>query len=132
MRIGLTGASGYVGSWVTRELLARGHVVHGTVRDPTRADKVGHLTELDADLPGTLQLFAADLLDPTSFDAAFAGCEVVVHTASPFMLQTKDPQTSLIDPAVKGTENVLASVNRRPSFASRSMCGVRISFSSAP
>jgi nucleoside-diphosphate-sugar epimerase len=115
VRIGLTGASGYVGSWVARELVSRGHVVCGTVRDPSRDDTVGHLRALDADLPGTLHLFAADLLEPNAFDAAFADCEAVVHTASPFLLRTKDPQASLIDPALRGTENVLASVNRTAS-----------------
>jgi dihydroflavonol-4-reductase len=43
------------------------------------------------------------------------GCEVVFHTASPFLLQFTDPQKELIEPALKGTRNVLNSVNATPS-----------------
>ena len=43
------------------------------------------------------------------------GCEVVFHTASPFVIDVKDPQKDLIDPAVKGTENVLETANNTPS-----------------
>ncbi len=113
--IAVTGASGYVGSWVVRELLARGATVHATVRDPNRADRVDHLHRAAEGLPGTLKLFAADLLDEGSFDAAFRECTVVVHTASPFFLASKHPQRDLVDPALQGTRNVLESVNRTPT-----------------
>ena len=39
------------------------------------------------------------------------GCQIVVHTASPFLLDTKDAKVELIDPALNGTINVLNSVN---------------------
>ncbi|MEO6894567.1 MAG: NAD-dependent epimerase/dehydratase family protein, partial [Ginsengibacter sp.] len=44
---------------------------------------------------------------PGSYKEAMEGCELVYHTASPFTLHVKDPQKELIEPAVKGTENVL-------------------------
>jgi nucleoside-diphosphate-sugar epimerase len=40
------------------------------------------------------------------------GCSVVFHTASPFTINVKDAQRDLIDPAVKGTRNVLEEANR--------------------
>jgi nucleoside-diphosphate-sugar epimerase len=40
------------------------------------------------------------------------GCELVFHTASPFVMDVKDPQRDLIDPAVKGTANVLNTANK--------------------
>jgi dihydroflavonol-4-reductase len=43
------------------------------------------------------------------------GCEVVFHTASPFLLRFDDPQAELVEPALKGTQNVLNSVNATPS-----------------
>ncbi len=43
------------------------------------------------------------------------GCSVVFHTASPFTINVQDPQRDLIDPAVKGTRNVLEDVNRTES-----------------
>lgn len=103
----VTGASGYIASWIVRFLLEEGHEVHATVRDKHKPEKVGHLTEIAQREAGTLHLFEADLLQPGSFTEAMKGCGLVIHTASPFQLDTKDPQRSLVDPALEGTRNVL-------------------------
>lgn len=112
----VTGASGYIGSWIVRALLEAGHTVHGTVRNPEKASGLEHLHKLTADHPGRLKLFKADLLEPGSFDEAVAGCELVMHTASPFLLSGyTDAQEALIRPALEGTRNVLDAVNRTES-----------------
>ncbi|WP_026973251.1 NAD-dependent epimerase/dehydratase family protein [Aliagarivorans marinus] len=112
--IAVTGATGYVAGWVIKLLLEQGFSVHATVRDSSE-QRVGYLNELAASLPGELHFFEADLLEQGAFDAPFAGCELVYHTASPFTLSFKDPQRELVDPALKGTRNVLESVNRSES-----------------
>ncbi len=101
----VTGVSGFVGSQTAAELLAAGYRVRGTVRDPERSRTNGLL----ADVPGTerLELVAADLMQPESFAHAVAGCEYVIHTASPYVLQVDDAQRDLVDPAVNGTTAVL-------------------------
>lgn len=112
----VTGASGYIAGWVIKYLLEAGHTVHATVRDPGKPASVVHLQKLAAGTPGTLKLFKADLLDQGSFDAAAAGCGIVMHTASPFVLDGfTDANEALVRPAVEGTTNVLESVNRSPS-----------------
>lgn len=112
----VTGASGYLGSWIVRYLLEAGHTVHGTVRNPGKASGLEHLHKLSADHPGRLKLFKADLLDEDSFDEAMRGCELVMHTASPFVLTGfTDAQEALVRPALEGTRNVLNSVNRTQS-----------------
>jgi nucleoside-diphosphate-sugar epimerase len=109
----VTGGNGYIASWLVKYLLEDGIDVHATVRDPSNDTKVGHLKQMAKDSPGTLTLFAADLLDDGAFDEAMAGCELVFHTASPFVLSgIKDPQRDLVDPAVQGTRNALESANR--------------------
>lgn len=109
----VTGAAGYLASWVVAQLLDAGHHVHGTVRQLQDSGKLQHLLDLAERHPGQLTLLEADLLTPGSFDAATQGCSVVIHTASPYFLgQAKDPQRQLIEPALEGTRNVLASVNR--------------------
>jgi len=114
--VAVTGASGYLASWVVHHLLQAGATVHATVRDPSNAAKVGYLNKMAEELPGSLKLFAADLLKEGSFADAFEGCEVVMHTASPFVLgKVKDPQRELIDPALKGTRNALSQVNKTES-----------------
>ncbi len=112
----VTGASGYIATWIVKYLLEAGHTVHATVRDPSKARSVAHLLKAAEGTPGTLKLFKADLLDEGSFDAAMQGCELVMHTASPFVLDGfKDAHEALVRPAVEGTRNVLNAVNRTPS-----------------
>ncbi|KAJ0980957.1 hypothetical protein J5N97_009212 [Dioscorea zingiberensis] len=104
----VTGASGYIASWLVKLLLDRGYTVKATVRDLGDPKKTEHLRTL-AGASERLQLFKANLLEEGSFDAVVNGCECVFHTASPFYHDIKDPQVELIDPAVKGTLNVLGS-----------------------
>jgi dihydroflavonol-4-reductase len=85
------------------------------VREPDNPDKTGHLVELGESLPGTLRLFAADLLEEGSYAEAMAGCRIVLHTASPFLLRFEDAQKELIEPAVQGTRNVLEEAKRTAS-----------------
>jgi nucleoside-diphosphate-sugar epimerase len=69
---------------------------------------------LQQQYPEQLRLFEADLLTPGSFDAAMEGCTVVHHVASPFLLpeKIKDGQRQMLEPALRGTQNVLASVEK--------------------
>ncbi len=111
----VTGATGYVAGWLVKRLLEEGFTVHAAVRDPSNADKVGHLQAMADGTDGTLKLFAADLLEEGSYAEAMAGTGTVFHTASPFTLRVRDPQADLIDPALKGTRNVLASADATES-----------------
>lgn len=109
----VTGGNGYIASWVVKYLLEDGVDVHATVRDPENEKKVGHLKEIAKNAPGNLTLFKADLLDKTAFDAPMQGCELVMHTASPFFIgKVTDPKRQFIEPALQGTEAVLEACNR--------------------
>ncbi|CAO2165016.1 unnamed protein product [Urochloa humidicola] len=107
----VTGASGYIASWIVKLLLARGYTVRATVRDTADPKKALHLCAFDG-AKDRLHLFKASLLEDGSFDAAVDGCDCVFHTASPFYHNVKDPKAELLDPAVKGTLNVLASCKK--------------------
>lgn len=72
MRACVTGATGFVGGHVTRELLERGHEVRVTYRDPTRLPRLGGLD------PETVR---ADILDRAAMRRAVRGCDVLFHTA---------------------------------------------------
>jgi nucleoside-diphosphate-sugar epimerase len=115
-RVLVTGGSGFVASHLVAQLLDRGYAVHATVRDLRRVDKVEPLRRLATGRPGTLELFEADLLRPGSFDEALAGCRFVFHVASPFLLpeQIRDGRRDVLEPALEGTRNVLASIDRTP------------------
>jgi len=108
----VTGANGYVASWIVKKLIEKGHTVHATVRDINDSSKTAHLKSLEVGNLGKLKIFEADLLIEDSYKKAMKDCSVVFHTASPFKLDIKDPQKELIDPALIGTENVLTTANK--------------------
>lgn len=109
----VTGATGYIASWVIKQLLEKGYTVHATVRDLNKTASVQHLHDIAAKTSGSLKLFQANLLDDGAFDDAMKGCEIVLHMASPFVVTNfKDAIKDIIEPAVLGTENVLNSVNK--------------------
>ncbi len=114
-RVCVTGAAGFIGGHVIVDLLDDGHVVHATVRDLGDDAKRTHLDALEERYPGKFELFAADLLEAGSLDAALEGCDALIHTAAAVILAAPDPQEQIIDVAVKGTRNVLDSVARTPS-----------------
>jgi len=111
----VTGANGFIASWLIRMLLERGYRVRGTVRRLADTANYEHLGAL----PGAaerLTLVEADLLDGAAVAAAVAGAAGVFHTASPFYFDAKDGHEELIRPAVEGTQAVL-----RAAIASRSV-----------
>lgn len=104
----VTGASGYIAGWIVKGLLEAGHNVHATVRNPDKPASVDHLKAIAEQAPGTLTLFKADLLDADSFHAPLEGCDILMHTASPFVLDGfSDAHEALVRPAVEGTRHVL-------------------------
>lgn len=114
----VTGSTGYVGGVLVQQLLEAGLHVHCPVRDPSNESKIKHLT----DLPGgesRLKFFKADLLDQGSYLESMKDCSVIFHVASPFMMEVPKgkEQEMLLDPAVKGTLNVLESATD-PSLGS--------------
>jgi dihydroflavonol-4-reductase len=90
----VTGASGFVGWHVARQLLERGRRVRALVRPASR------LRELDAEVA------TGDLRDPRSLERAVAGCGVLVHVAADYRLWARDPQ-ELYRSNVDGTRNIL-------------------------
>ncbi|XP_042510269.1 cinnamoyl-CoA reductase 1-like [Macadamia integrifolia] len=97
----VTGAGGYIASWLVKFLLERGYTVKGTVRNPDDP-KNSHLKELKG-AKERLILCKADLLDYESLRNAIDGCQGVFHTASPV---TDDPE-KMVEPAVNGTKYIV-------------------------
>jgi len=108
----VTGASGFVATYVIKLLLQKGYKVRGTVRSVKDAQtKYKYLYDLDQK-GGLLELVEANLLSESSFDNHCNGLEYVIHIASPIVQSPKDPQKDLVDPAVKGTLSVLNAATK--------------------
>ncbi|KAI5595820.1 hypothetical protein POPTR_003G181400v4 [Populus trichocarpa] len=97
----VTGAGGFIASWMVKLLLDKGYTVRGTARNPADP-KNSHLRGLEG-AEERLTLCKADLLDYESLKEAIQGCDGVFHTASPV---TDDPE-EMVEPAVNGTKNVI-------------------------
>jgi nucleoside-diphosphate-sugar epimerase len=107
----VTGANGFIASWVVKLLLEKGYHVNGTVRSLQDESKHKHLFAF-TNAASHLHLFEADLLVEGSFDASMKGCTALMHCASPFFTKSSNPAEDLIRPAVQGTLNVLRSAAR--------------------
>lgn len=97
----VSGGNGFIASHVIEQLLAAGHQVVGTVRNPNDADKVGHLRRM-AGADSRLTLVAADLNSPGAFDA-YVDVDCIFHMASPYVMNVKDAARDLVRPAIDGT-----------------------------
>jgi dihydroflavonol-4-reductase len=103
----VSGGSGFLGGWCIVELLGRGYEVRTTVRDLAREPEVREAVGSQADAGAKLSVLAADLTRDDGWTEAVAGCDYVLHVASPFPpVQPKDPD-ELIVPAREGTLRVL-------------------------
>jgi nucleoside-diphosphate-sugar epimerase len=106
-KILVTGGSGYLASWIVKQLLEEGYEVNTTVRDLDDKPKYSHLSELAELNPGKLKIFEADLTKDGSFNASMEEVSIVIHTASPFKISgIKDSIKELVTPAVQGVQNV--------------------------
>jgi dihydroflavonol-4-reductase len=104
----VTGGSGFVGVHTILQLLAAGHEVRTTVRHPERnKDVLAMLREGGALSADRLSFFTADLTQDAGWGEATAGCDYVLHVASPLSSSVPRDENELIIPARDGTLRVL-------------------------
>src|SRR5262245_31449666 len=104
----VTGGSGFVGSHVVLQLLNAGHRVRTTVRSLSREKGVRAVLEGAGAQPGDrLSFIAADLERDEGWAEALAGCEYVMHVASPMPLGEPKDENEVIVPARDGVLRVL-------------------------
>jgi nucleoside-diphosphate-sugar epimerase len=113
----VTGGTGYVAGWCIVDLLRRGFEVRTTVRSLSKENTVREAIASAGESSDRLTFFVADLTRDEGWDAAVAGCDYVLHVASPLGGGSPGEPNSMITPARDGTLRVLraatsAGVNR--------------------
>jgi nucleoside-diphosphate-sugar epimerase len=104
----VTGGSGFIGSHCILQLLAAGHRVRTTVRSLKREEDVRAMLKKGGAEPGDRVSFgAADLGHDAGWAEAAAGCDYVLHVASPFPPNVPKHEDELIVPARDGALRVL-------------------------
>lgn len=103
----VTGASGFVASYIIRALLEAGYNVRGSLRSNSAIPKI---RAAQGDLASRLSFaIVPDMSAPHAFDEAVKGVSGIIHTASPFILTPRDVEADLLKPAIRGTESILES-----------------------
>jgi len=102
----VTGGSGFVASWCIAELLQRGYAVRTTLRSGAKEAAVRKAVgSIPTD--GRLTFAIADLTKDAGWDAALAGCDYVLHVASPLSGAPTKDRDAFVAPAREGTLRVL-------------------------
>ena len=116
----VTGASGYIGSHVLKNLVETGYAVRATVRDASREDKVGVIREIDAAGPGSVTIHECDLFkaEQGEYDGVVEGAVAVFHVAADLGNDSsygdRSPQRTF-DGCMSGTKGVLESCKKAGS-----------------
>jgi nucleoside-diphosphate-sugar epimerase len=108
-RVLVTGGTGFVGAHCLIQLLAAAHETRATVRDLKREGDVRAMLRQGGarDAGERLALFRADLNADAGWSEAVAGCDYVLHVASPFPSTVPKDENELIAPARDGALRVL-------------------------
>ena len=97
MKCFVTGATGFLGSHVARQLLARGGDLRLLIRSTSRLDNIADIAA---------ERVGGELRDLDSLKKGMAGCEFVFHVAADYRLLSLNSQ-ELYDSNVEGTRNIL-------------------------
>ncbi len=104
----VTGGSGFIGAHCILALLDAGHSVRATVRSLEREADVRAMLETGGgESAAALSFAAVNLMSDAGWPEALAGCEFVLHVASPFPAAAPKHEDELIAPARDGTLRVL-------------------------
>ncbi|EGG19600.1 NAD-dependent epimerase/dehydratase family protein [Cavenderia fasciculata] len=116
-KIVVTGANGYIASYVVKSLLLKGYAVTAIVRDKNNVAKYEHLVDLlmEDGMSGSLEVESGDL-ESADYLSIFKGSYAVIHCASPYVYTADDVQRDIIQPAIAGNLRVLEAAQATPSI----------------
>jgi dihydroflavonol-4-reductase len=102
MKAFVTGATGFIGASLVRELIRDGHEVRALVRPGANRKNIEGLP---------LEVWEGDLVAPETLASGIAGCDLLFHTAADYRLWTRDPAV-MYAANVEGTRSILEAALR--------------------
>lgn len=125
----ITGVSGFLGSWIAKKALETGNYdIVATVQDAKNEERVKILSDAFGDDFNKMTLVSMKLEDEDQVKEAVKGCKYIIHSASPFFLETPgDYKESVLKPAKEGLKNILEQAREsgtveRVVYTSSSIC----------
>jgi nucleoside-diphosphate-sugar epimerase len=113
-RILLTGGNGFIGSHILDQLLDAGFHVRAVVRSQAKAESLQR--DHPKAGPKLETAVVQDITVPGAFDSVLQAqqppLDTVIHTASPFLYSVANDARDFLDPAIKGTTELLKSVKK--------------------
>ena len=103
----VTGAGGFLGRWICKELLAQGYRVRCIGRNRQKLEALSF---------PSAEIFQINWDDGTSVKAAFKGADYVIHTAAMHPLRTMRNRDEILKFNVDGTRKVLENLDRPDRF----------------
>lgn len=97
MKVLVTGATGFIGANLVRELLKQGYAVKALVREGSDHRNIDGLN---------IEVVHGDLREKESLNKALSGCDVLFHVAASYTLWASNPR-AIYETNVNGTENIL-------------------------
>lgn len=105
----VTGGSGFIGSWCVIRLLQQGYTVRATVRSLGRESALRDAIGKEVDAQDRLSIHAAELTSDAGWSAAVAGCNYMLHVASPVVAEEPKNADDLVIPARDGTRRAIGA-----------------------
>jgi dihydroflavonol-4-reductase len=103
VRVLVTGATGFIGGNVARELAKQGYSVKALARKGSNTKFLQGVN---------LDIVEGDLLDTASLERALDGCEALFHVAAMYTFWARNPRL-IYDTNVRGTENILTAAKTK-------------------
>lgn len=99
----VTGATGFLGNHVARELSTRGERVRALVRPTSRLATLSDISGIEP--------FVGDLRDRASLEKAVQGCSMLFHVAADYRFDVSDP-VEMFKSNVEGTRNLMEAAGQ--------------------
>jgi nucleoside-diphosphate-sugar epimerase len=110
----ITGASGHIGYRTLVETLQNGYRVRAAVRSKAKQEQIANAAQDHASQLSFV--LVPDIEQENAYDEAVKGVDYILHIASPLAKQTNDFEKDIIQPAIRGTLNMLNSALKEPSI----------------